>query len=690
MITNSAVPLSRQESIVVENTIVERRQERISISPTNIDSGDDDVTEVIPDDEPSASEVESSVGGGESDAGSTVETDDDGGSDGDEGLGSGSFSEWTVSQLRKWLSDHGVRYNLSDDLVQLRSIARAHKMFLETEVDDGDAAVKSDRNRPATRQSQQQCSKDSGNQASSMRSRKSRTRAEVVGDDDDVAAGSGKGREYGDDEDDEVVYVAPARRTKPKKKTRSGGRSSSRRKRVSQLRPPPLHRVTLATRLYATLFVVLAAGAVWSLGCALVLFYRSATMQYCDYDGGSSLFSSPSLSSLKSNASASNASKPSSGKLSGWLESALILSTSSLPGGTGGDMRCRPCPKNGRCSDGVLTCLPGYVDLDGRCAEDEEFSVYAEVLAAEAWILLKDIAGQTQCGDRTSRFLHAGEIAQAVRESEEARAAQLASSSLYWLRALLNGSYRRPGYDADKFDPAMAAALRVLTDEDSGYDVTQRNTVSSTTEDGEDHEQLRLKEYGSNVASLAFWCRVRLFLWQNFWRVTATLLLILLVVYVRIKLALRRRYWRQVDLWHAHALDELRAHKEDFEARQEDYAFVKDVVLRADVVGRLTQNAIAMWKDVEKRLNDDPRVLRGSRTVAGVPSYTFEWTGRRRSSSIGEGLSRRSSFGSRTSLDSMDLSDDLSTSGATPSGGRQRGGITPSTSFSRFWSDHED
>lgn len=60
--------LRRAEIISVADTVVEQRQERIFIRSTNIDSADDNITEVIRDDEPSTFEVDPSVGGGESDA----------------------------------------------------------------------------------------------------------------------------------------------------------------------------------------------------------------------------------------------------------------------------------------------------------------------------------------------------------------------------------------------------------------------------------------------------------------------------------------------------------------------------------------------------------------------------------------------------------------------------------------------
>lgn len=546
-----------------------------------------------------SSEYGSSVGG-DSDAGSTVETDDE--------VHGDSFADWSASQLRNWLSSQGINFPQTNEVSELLPIVRAHKMFLDTNA-DSDVIVP----KPASQSNVlEQGNNRKGNRSDGVKQRRERRQ--------------GRMSASADDEDDEIVEVRP--RPPKRRATKSAQRSN----------PAPSKRITLRMRLQVAVLSAMTGILLSSFVAAIIWLYQNGTRPYCD----SVVVFSKGVEDIALN----------QGPIT---ETTLneAVSVSNSANATLNDLRCIPCPKHGICRNGELTCMSGYIDVNGRCVEDEDFSVYAEALATEAFAVLSDVAGQAICGWRTSRYVRWKEVVEAVREGEINRPKRRFFSA------------RRPAYEEHKFDAATVAARRRLV-EDNVYNIEIRSNGELT----------------SLEPTVTLRCQVKLFIWAHLGRVILTIMSIIALIYLRVKIYFRRSYEKKIDSFYENAVEVLRMHKEDYENKYENYAFVKDVVLRADVVGQATMKNIKIWKDVEKKINADPRILRASRTVDGVPSYTYEWAGRRRSSSVGDGLSRRSSFGSRGSLDSLEFDDNLTN--ANPGTGRRSFG-----NFLGGWSDRE-
>lgn len=536
---------------------------------------------------------------GESDAGSTVETDDE--------LQGDEFSTWNASQIRAWLSSQDIKPPQTNIVSELLPIARAHKMFLET---NGDTEVTPVPAHTPSRQEMVYTRKDK--RTGEMKHRRDRKYS--------------RGSAPPEDEEPEVIEV---RLRSPKR--RSSNHASKRGRQSTGVQG-----VTMRTRIHTAILSAMTGIFLSSLVAAVIWLYQNAMRPYCDnFD----LFTKDVEDVALDH-----------GPLDGIPRAGL--GGKYFPNITNVHLRCIPCPSHGICRNGKLSCASGYINVGGRCVEDGEFSLYTGALAMEAFSVLSDVAGQALCGNRKSRYVRWDEVTEVVRKSE----INLPK------RRFFQG--RRPVYDENKFDAAMTAARRHLIEDD---DVEVRS----------DGELTSLKP------TMNLRCRVRHFIWVNLGRVMLTMFTMFVLTYLRVKIYLNRKYAKHIDSLYINSIEVLRLHKEDYESKYENYAFVKDVVLRADIVGQPTKKNIETWKDVEKKLNADPRILRASRTVDGVPSYTFEWAGRRRSSSVGDGLSRRSSsFSSRASLDSLELEEDLSN--RTPSSGRRMLGR-----FLGGWSDRE-
>lgn len=560
---------------------------------TSTDEGDrSDVTNET------ASDYGSSVGG-DSDAGSTVETDDE--------VHGDTFTGWNASQLRSWLSSQGINFPPTNEVSELLPIARAHKMFLDTNVDSELAIPK-----PMSHSVSEQVSNRKDNRSEGAKQRRGRRQGRIIAP--------------ADDEDDQIAEVRP--RPPKRRATRSEQRRSKRSPKV----------VTLRMRLLVAILSAMTGILLSSFVAAVIWLYQNGTRPYCESVvvltkgvEDVALIQDPVVETVLNE----------------------VVSEHSSVNAARNDLRCIPCPKHGICRNGELTCMSGYIDVNGRCVEDEEFSVYAAALATEAYAVLSDVAGQAICGWRTSRYVRWNEVVEAVREGEINRPKRRFFQT------------RRPAYEEHKFDAAMVAARRRLVEDDI-YDIEIQSNGELT----------------SLEPTMTLRCKVKLFIWANLGRVLLTITSIVALIYLRVKIYFRRSYEKKIDRHYENVVEALRTHKELYENKMENYAFVKDVVLRTDEVGQATMKNILIWKDVEKKINADPRILRASRTVDGVPSYTYEWAGRRRSSSVGDGLSRRSSFGSRGSLDSLDFDDDLTNANV----GTGRRSLS---SFLGGWSDRE-
>lgn len=270
-----------------------------------------------------------------------------------------------------------------------------------------------------------------------------------------------------------------------------------------------------------------------------------------------------------------------------------------------------------------MSCDPGYVALGGKvCVEDQESSIFGEELANDAYTLLSQLAGSAECGEITSGALSRGELKTALRLKHSERPS---GGPFPW-------SAR--AFDLAKFEIAFDKAVNRL-------------------EDG-DFAEVSVSEFGefksdSPVMSLS--CAAKLSLRRNWRVVSAFSVTCLLLVCLKVWLYIRRR--QKEELYDAYrlAVDYLKTQKSGFIRREEELAFLSDIVLRQEVLGSPTDRTVRLWKKVEELLRTDSRVVwSANRVVKGFPSNTFEWRGRLSSGVFSSG-------GSLRSLDSPSVSD---------------------------------
>lgn len=298
---------------------------------------------------------------------------------------------------------------------------------------------------------------------------------------------------------------------------------------------------------------------------------------------------------------------------------------------------CRKCPRYALCQNGNLNCDSGYVEQGVKCIPDLVFNKLVEELAKFAFETLSKLAGRSLCGEAIPYVLSSTELEAVLR-------------GYFFEQRDNNPSFLRHGVDETQM--LLDATKQVLR----GFKNIEYNVYVSPS-----------GHFGSNEPILSFSCELKRQIMLHKYEVFIALFLFIALVYLRTKLYLWRRRERRIDAAHQKSLEYLREQVNGFRNGEEDVAFISDVILREEVLGRVTPKIIEIWKEVEKRLNRDPRAIRKHQTVKGMPSYTYEYVGSRRASgSIFDSLSRRSSsFGSRTSLDSLDLRSD-SEVGDTP------------------------
>lgn len=260
--------------------------------------------------------------------------------------------------------------------------------------------------------------------------------------------------------------------------------------------------------------------------------------------------------------------------------------------------------------------------------EDQEFSLFSEQLANDAFDALSQRAGDAECDHSISRFVHRDDLKLALRKLYEDR-----KEKASW--------FSRRTFDLEKLDGAMTKALEKLDQEES-FDVTI----------------LESGEMCSNKPKLSLQCALKRKLLEHWRWVFGSFLVSIALMYMRVKLYFIKQHDLRLEEAHTLTLGFLREQLAGYRDKEEEFAFISDVVLREEVVGRPTPKNIKFWKEVEERLKKDPRLVRKQQSVKGMPSYTYEYIGSRRSS--GGILDRRSSFGSRASLDSLDFRPSIS------------------------------
>lgn len=284
---------------------------------------------------------------------------------------------------------------------------------------------------------------------------------------------------------------------------------------------------------------------------------------------------------------------------------------------------CRHCPTNGTCVDGKLSCEAGFVVVGGKvCVEDQESSVFGEELANEANKILSHVAGDAECRGIESRFLSRSDLREILRPEYS----KTSTGGLFF-------------WGTRKFDPAK-------------FDVSFDKAIRRLEGEGFPDVHISQSGFSSNSPVMSLRCTAKLALRRN-WRVVAAFIAAcLLLLCLKIWLYIRRRQKEELEGAFGLALGYLREQKTGFVHREEELAFISDVVLRQEVLGSPTEKTVRLWKKVEAMLRNDSRVAwSANRVVKGVPSNTFEWRGRLAKGSV------YSSGGSLRSLDSPGLSE---------------------------------
>ena len=269
------------------------------------------------------------------------------------------------------------------------------------------------------------------------------------------------------------------------------------------------------------------------------------------------------------------------------------------------------------------------MESKGKCEFDDSYAIFVDQLASDIYKILRVRAGLAQCGEIDSPYVTTAEVMAILQEKN--------------YRGYKSMMVTEDGIFQER---AIGKALEILQDV----------YVVQPSDDG--------NLFSSNEPIISLRCRLRQKLWEYKKELFGIFVVLAAAVYLRIRLFLKRQRERKIQHALHGAIEVLRDQLNGFRDSQEDVAYVTDVILREEIVGSATPSNIKFWKEVEERMKRDARVMRRHQVIHGMPSYTYEYIGRRRSS-IGmspggylDSLSRRSSFGSRASLDSLDFDSD--------------------------------
>lgn len=295
---------------------------------------------------------------------------------------------------------------------------------------------------------------------------------------------------------------------------------------------------------------------------------------------------------------------------------------------------CRKCPRHGQCVNGTLYCDSGYVRSGLTCVSDQKFRDLVIELADHAYKELAMLHGRELCGEPNLPGLSYDDLGDLFEDYVNQKREK-------------NPSLFR---DEMEFDRTKSKLISEAQNAMESSEYRERYKVYMDEEDN----------YRTENAILSSTCRLIKFVLKHHFKIVTVLFFSFIFGYLRWNLFLYRRRKRSVRTGHRRALELLRDQVVGFRNGEEDTAFLSDVILREEALGRSTPYIIEIWKEVEDLLRTDARVLRKHQSVRGMPSYTYEYVGSRRSSgSFFDSFSRRSSsFSSRASLDSLDMRSD--------------------------------
>lgn len=584
------------------------------------------------------SDYDSTAGAGsgiESDGGSSVvETDDDELSYADQ------FKMMKVYEVRAWLDERNVRYNVRSKKAELISLATAHALFLEAhgnddvknpkskgieveeptvekaDADDDIQIVENPPPVPNLPLKQRRYRKDRGGDHSddelpdsSIRARKPRksSRRKPIkapfNEEADVVM-------HDVEKDDDIV---PGEQAKSRRKRKP----SEKPLRVTDpppRRPRPLPRVSLPkvqipkitlTKQGVMRFIVGSAFMVFVGLC--VRWWQLANRPFCD----------------------------------------TLSSSTRMEDGR----ECRPCPIFGTCRDGELSCNKNYRREGGVCVEDSAVNDYAVYLEKSMVKMLTVRKGAFACDPTVTHSFDEIQLRNMFKESNLTTCPQSRLEVL-----------DKKKLDVRKFDSAFEKAI-------------EKMRMNQKLKFWREERSFEAIEGQKTVG-----CSLFLFCVKHFFRLLLGLILTVIILRWRLKRYLKKRHEARVEDIYRQACEILRDVKLNYsEDDKVGDAFMRDTELRMEILGRYSTKSGKLWSEVEEVLKTDSRVSHSSRTIQGRPCYIYEWKGNLRRPSMGgyrqygsDTERRRLSFGNRGYESSSPHGYD---GGMTP-----RAGVTPRAS----------
>lgn len=563
--------------------------------------------------------------GPESDGGSVIETDDD------EEKSVNLFKLMKAYEVRAWLTEKGVQFNVRSKKAELISIATAHALYLENLASD--AKPKIDRNpdpvpepkviyvdeteKPKTPAVPQRASgprlysrnvsaeerpalvpetraSDTRNVTSDANAQRPREDAAtgkpdaVVPQETEVTISHSKNSRtaskrrikapHPDEDagvDDEIVPASKPRRHK-KRQGRPPGNSARRAEPRFTMPKISMPKISMP-KISMPKITITLKGVTFFLSCLISAMISAIVFKAW-----------------------SDAQRP-------FCEPGII-----------NDRTCIPCPEHAHfCLGHSFGCIDHYKKSGKKCVEDSAVNDYAVHLEARIRKVLAVLQGRKQCGMVKDATMSKEELRTYFDPSHEAN--------------------RKGRFDFGKFDSAFEKALQRLRDDS---DIV--HTASSIY--GTD-------AFESDVAILYTSCRIKKFLWKHFKYVLLTAVLFFVGMRWYILRFFRERERQNVEQVYQNALEILRSVRIDYNDEDKGDAFMRDTELREYLLGRTTDESVKLWAKVEKLLQSDTRVLRsGPRSIKGMPCYVYEWRGNLRRPSLGS--AGRDGVRSYTGLDS--------------------------------------
>lgn len=321
----------------------------------------------------------------------------------------------------------------------------------------------------------------------------------------------------------------------------------------------------------------------------------------------------------------------------------------------------------------MLTCKKGFFQSGKRCVEDQEVSRYAVSVENRLVNFMQQVKGKQMCRKRGTASLGVNEL--------KSLTAPVTSDE--WKK-----KHSRPQnhqFNPEKYDAAFNLAILSL----------RKNRRNEVTYDSIS------KVYEAIDGKRELSCIVNQFAMRHIGKILLLLLLSLLFARWRLKKYLREREESRVENVYREAVEVLREVRLNFNDDEQGDAFMIDTQLREEILGRTTDEKVALWTKVEKLLRADSRVFcAGPRSIKGMPCYTYEWRGNLRRPSLSRSASRegfrayesdsesrrRLSFGAAARRQSGAFEAASPTGGYTPAGSPRLEPVSPGyRNMLNFW-----